>query len=148
MPNPFGGPDIPMQAVPTSVVLGPDGKYYVSQLTGFPFPVGGARIYRVDPRTGAVDACSRRGFTNLMDLAFGRDGTLYALEIDHDSLLGPGPDGAIYAVDRRGGEARSCELPAGTLPFPGGIAVHRDALYVTTNAGSPGGGQVLRLATR
>jgi hypothetical protein len=143
VPNPFGGPDIPMQAVPTSVVLGPDHKYYVSQLTGFPFPVGGANIYRVDPRTGAVSVFAS-GFTNLMDLAFGRDGTLYALEIDHDSLLGPGLDGAIYAVSRTG-EKHLVTLPAGTLPFPGGIAVRHHALYVTINAGSPGGGKVLRI---
>ena len=51
--NPFGGPDIPMQAVPTSVAKGRDGAYYMTQLTGFPFPVGGANIWRVNPRTGA-----------------------------------------------------------------------------------------------
>jgi hypothetical protein len=26
VPDPFGGPDVPMQAVPTSVVLGPDRR--------------------------------------------------------------------------------------------------------------------------
>src|SRR5204863_257016 len=36
------GTKIPMQAVPTSVVCGPDGALYVGQLTGFPFPVGAA----------------------------------------------------------------------------------------------------------
>ena len=41
-----------VQAVPTSVVLGPDHNYYVSQLTGFPFNAGTANIFRVDPRTG------------------------------------------------------------------------------------------------
>ncbi len=35
------GTKIPMQAVPNSVVQGPDGAWYVGQLTGFPFPVGG-----------------------------------------------------------------------------------------------------------
>jgi hypothetical protein len=35
------GTQLPMDAVPTSVALGPDGALYVSQLTGFPFPVGG-----------------------------------------------------------------------------------------------------------
>ena len=44
------GPDVPMQAVPTGVVRGPDGAIYVSQLTGFPFPIGGARIFRIDPQ--------------------------------------------------------------------------------------------------
>ena len=89
VPNPFNpqAPPIQMQAVPTSVEEGPDHQYYVSQLTGFPFPVGGANVYKVNPRTGKQTVFAR-GFTNIMDLAFGRDGTLYVLEIDHDGLLG------------------------------------------------------------
>jgi hypothetical protein len=146
VPNPFGGPQIPMQAVPTSVALGPDRQYYVSQLTGFPFPVGGANVYRVDPRTGKPTVFAS-GFTNIMDLAFGRDGTLYVLEIDHDGLLGPGTEGAIHVISEDG-ERRQLALPAGTLPMPGGIAVGRGGLYVTINGGSPGGGQVVRIRTR
>ena len=107
-----------MQAVPTSIAKGPDGQYYVSQLTGFPFPVGGANVYRVNPRTGEKSVFAS-GFTNIMDLAFGRDGTLYVLEIDHDGLLGASGDGALYAIDRRG-EQRQIPLPAGMLPCPGG----------------------------
>jgi hypothetical protein len=140
---PFGGGQVPMQAVPTSVVLGPDRQYYVSQLTGFPFPVGGANVYRVDPRTGATSVVAS-GFTNIMDLAFGRDGTLYVLEIDHNSLLVPGNEGAIFAISRSG-EQRRLELPAGSLPMPGGITVGRRALYVTINSGSPGDGAVVRI---
>lgn len=143
VPNPFGGPDIPMQAVPTSVVVGPDRQYYVSQLTGFPFPPGGANVYRVDPRTGAVTVFAS-GFTNIMDLAFGRNGTLYVLEIDHDGLLGGSTDGGLFAVSRDGTK-RQIALAPGTLTMPGGIAVGRGGLYVTNNAGSPGGGQVLRI---
>ena len=143
VPNPFGGPDIPMQAVPTSVVMGPDRQYYVSQLTGFPFPPGAANVYRVDPRTGAVTVFAS-GFTNIMDLAFGRNGTLYVLEIDHDGLLGGSTDGGLFAVSRDGTK-RQIALAPGTLTMPGGIAVGRDGLYVTNNAGSPGGGEVLRI---
>lgn len=143
VPNPFGGPDIPMQAVPTSVVKGPDRQYYVSQLTGFPFPPGAANVYRVNPRTGAVTVFAS-GFTNIMDLAFGRNGTLYVLEIDHDGLLGGSTDGGLFAVSRDGTK-RQIVLAPGTLTMPGGIAVGKDGLYVTNNAGSPGGGQVLRI---
>jgi hypothetical protein len=143
VPNPFGGPDIPMQAVPTSVVKGPDGQYYVSQLTGFPFPPGAANVYRVNPRTGAVSVFAS-GFTNIMDLAFGRNGTLYVLEIDHDGLLAGSTDGGLFAVSRIGTK-RQITLPPGTLTLPGGIAVGKDGLYVTNNAVSPGGGQVLRI---
>jgi hypothetical protein len=146
VPNPLGGPDVPMQAVPTSVVVGPDRQYYVSQLTGFPFPRGGANVYRVNPRTGAVSVFAS-GFTNIMDLAFGKNGTLYVLEIDHDGLLGESADGGLFAVSRHGTK-RQIVLPPGTLTMPGGIAVGRDGLYVTNNAGSPGDGEVLRIRTR
>ncbi len=142
LPASLGG----AQAVPTSVVIGPDRQYYVSQLTGFPFTPGAASVFRVDPRTGAQTVFAS-GFTNLMDLAFGRDGTLYALEIDHDGLLGGANEGAIYAIDRAGTK-RQLTLPAGTLPMPGGIAASKDALYVSINAGSPGNGQVIRISLR
>ena len=143
VPNPSGGPDIPMQAVPTSVVEGPDHQYYVSQLTGFPFPPGAANVYRLNPRSGAVTVFAS-GFTNIMDLAFGRNGTLYVLEIDHDGLLGGSTDGGLFAVSRDGTK-RQIVLAPGTLTLPGGIAVGKDGLYVTNNAVSPGGGQVLRI---
>ena len=133
-----------MQAVPTGVVVGPDGATYVSQLTGFPFPVGGANVFRIDPRSGTVSTYAS-GFTMAMDLAFGRDGTLYVLEIDSDSLLQPGTDGAIWAVPRNGAP-RKLELPAGTLTEPGGIAVGRHGeLYVTNHSREAGNGEVLRL---
>ena len=33
--------------MPTAVVRGPDGAWYVSQLTGFPFTKGSASIWRI-----------------------------------------------------------------------------------------------------
>jgi hypothetical protein len=146
VPPPFPSPPIPPQAVPTAVVKGPDGFYYVSQLTGFPFPVGAANIYRVNPTTGAKTVFAG-GFTNLMDLAFGRDGTLYALEIDHDGLLTPADEGALYAVSRSGVKRRIA-LPEDALPFPGGLAIDDGDFYATINAGSPGGGKVVRIRVR
>jgi sugar lactone lactonase YvrE len=125
--------------------VGPDGATYVSQLTGFPFPVGGASVFRIDPRTGAVTTYAT-GFTMAMDLAFGRDGTLYVLEIDSNSLLQDGTDGGIWAVPRRGGTPSRIDLPAGTLTEPGGIAVGRNGdLYVSNHAREAGNGQVLRI---
>jgi hypothetical protein len=146
VPPPFPSPPIPPQAVPTSVVKGPDGFYYVSQLTGFPFPKGAAKIFRVNPATGAKTVFAG-GFTNLMDLAFDRDGTLYALEIDHDGLLTPANEGALFAVSRTG-SSRRIALPDGALPFPGGLTVSDGDFYVSINAGSPGGGKVIRIHRR
>ena len=73
---------------------GRDGAYYVSQLTGFPFPKGAANIYRVDPRTGRTNVYAS-GLTNVTDLAF--DGrTLYAVQISTEGLL--------HRADRIGGQ--------------------------------------------
>jgi glucose/arabinose dehydrogenase len=133
--------------VPTGVVKGPHGDYFMSQLTGFPFPVGGASVYRVDDRTGDAEVFAG-GFTNIMDLAFDRHGTLWVLEIDHDSLLTPNPEGAIYAVDRKGNRTQ-LELDPGTLTHPGGITVGPDgALYVTNHGDTAGNGEVLRIKVR
>jgi hypothetical protein len=141
-----GGAIIPMNAVPTGVVSGPDGAYYMSQLTGFPFPVGGAKVFRVDPRSGEYTTYAG-GFTNAMDLAFGRDGTLYVLEIDSNSLLVDGDEGGIWAVPPGGGTPERIELPAGTLTEPGGIAVGRHGdLYVTNHATAAGTGEVLKIS--
>ena len=141
-PSPFG--TIPMQAVPTGVVEGPDGFYYVSQLTGFPFPVGGASVFRVNPRTGAYTVYAT-GFTMIMDLAFGDDGTLYVLEIDSDNILGGSTDGGLWTVSKRG-RTQKVALPAGTLTEPGGIAVGRhDKLYVSNHSREAGNGEVLRI---
>jgi hypothetical protein len=150
-PNPFdpNAPQIPMQAVPTGVVKGPDGALYVSQLTGFPFPVGAAKVFRIDPRTGARTVYAK-GFTNIIDLDFGKDGTLYVLEIDHNSLLAPGTDGALFTVPwRRKRDPKQVVLPAGTLTHPGGIAVGRKGdLYISNRSDEAGGGEVLKIDLR
>lgn len=65
-------------AVPTAVAVGPDGAYYVSELTGVPFAAGAANVYRVVP--GAAPQVFRGGFTTVTDIDFGPDGSLYVLE--------------------------------------------------------------------
>ena len=39
----------PVQSVPTCVAVGPDGALYVGELTGWPYQVGKARIWRIAP---------------------------------------------------------------------------------------------------
>jgi hypothetical protein len=143
-PLPFGPPMVDMQAVPTAVVEGPDGAYYMSQLTGFPFPVGAANVYRIDARTRAVTVYAS-GFTNIMDLDFDRNGTLYVLEIDSNGIVLPPAFGAIHSISRSG-KRRTLVPPDGTLTEPGGIVVGRHGdLYVTNRSRSPDDGQVLRI---
>lgn len=142
-PLPFGPPLI--ESVPTAVALGPDGAYYIGELTGAPYPRGFANVYRFDPLTRDL-AVAVSGFTNIVDLTFGPDGSLYVLQISRDGLASPtGPvPGALLRVDPRTG-ARTTILSEG-LDFPTGVAVGPDgSIYVSNFGTSPGGGQVLQL---
>jgi DNA-binding beta-propeller fold protein YncE len=140
------GTRIPMDTVPTSVALGPDGNYYVGQLTGFPFPVGGANIYRV-PATGGTPEVFATGFTHIIDLVFGRDGSLYVLEIAKNGLLAAfQTNDWTGALIRIAPDGTRTELVPGVLTAPGGIAVGKDgALYVTNNSIYSDIGEVIRI---
>lgn len=138
-----GNTDVPMQSVPTSVTTGPDGSIYVGELTGFPFPVGGARVYRV-PASGGTPEVVAEGFTNIIDIAVGPDGAAYVLEHDASGLLGAGTTGRLTKIGLFGSRT---ELAAGQLVNPGGMTIGPDnAIYVTTNSTSAGAGQVVRIA--
>jgi hypothetical protein len=141
-PNPLPPPPV-FQAVPTSVVAGPDGALRVGQLTGFPFIAGAANVYRIDPVTGAPTV-EYGGFTNIVDLAYGPDGALYVLQIDTNGLAspaGPGP-GQLIRVDTTTG-ARATIL-GDPLFFPGKLLITPSgSIYVSNLGVSAGGGQVL-----
>jgi len=137
------GTQIPMDAVPTSVTKGPDGALYVGQLTGFPFPVGGANVYRIVP--GQAPEVFASGFTNIIDIAFDKTGTLYVLEIFQNGLLSGDPTGALIRVDRNG--TRHVVMSTGLIT-PGGLALRNDAAYVSNCGTCAGGGTVLRIPLR
>lgn len=125
------------EAVPTSVAVGPDGAYYVGELKGLPAPTGESRVWRVEPgarhaECGVSAACSvvADGFTAIVDLAFGLDGTLYVVELDEGSWLAPelgqGGGGTVNTCTMAG-STWSCAEVAGCLaPNPTGVAVGRD----------------------
>lgn len=75
-------------SVPTSVAAGPDGAYYVGELTGVPFAPGTADGWRVVP--GQAPTVFQAGFTTIFDITFGADGSLYVLEFGQPFPLGPG----------------------------------------------------------
>ena len=108
---------LPAQAVATSIAIGPDGGYYVSELKGFPAPTGESRVWRIEPGTrhaqcGVSPACSvvLDGFTSIIDLAFGPDGTLYVVELDENSWFAfEGPPG-----NASGGSVNACNVSAGS----------------------------------
>jgi hypothetical protein len=138
------GTQIPAQAVPTAVVRGPDGAYYVSQLTGFPFPAGKANIYRVVP--GHAPTVWATGLTNVTSLAFDSRGSLYAVQLADDGLLAAPEDappvGSLVKVARNGAH----KVVAGDLEAPYGVAIRGRAAYVSTCSVCPGGGEVWRIS--
>jgi hypothetical protein len=135
-PGTFG----PTDRVPTDVVLGPDGAYYVSTLSGVPFTPGAAVVFRVVP--GAAPTIYAANLTQSTDLAFGPDGSLYVLQHAAAPFFGgPGsvvqiaPDGSRTIIDTQGRLSR----PAGLVVGPDG------ALYASNFSTGPSNGEVLRI---
>lgn len=135
------GIQLSMDSVPTAVAVGPDGAFYVGELTGFPFPVGGARIYRVVP--GEAPQVYADGFTNVIDIAFEDDGNLLVLEIAKNSLLSGDPTGALIRLKPNG--SRKTLVSEG-LTMPTAVVIgDDDALYISNCGACAGDGQVIRL---
>ena len=99
------GAQIPTDAVPTSVVHGPDGATYISQLTGFPFEKGDSNIWRIGSGQSSPTVYAS-GLTNVTDLCFAEDGTLYAVEISSEGIL-TGLMGALVRITPGRERARS-----------------------------------------
>lgn len=126
-----GAPDpFPAQPVPTAAVQGPDGHWYIGQLTGFPFPQGGSTVYRL---TGGELEPYATGLTNVTDLAWDGD-TLYAVQISDTGLLG-GITGSLVRVDPDGTHTTVVD----GLFAPYGVAIRDGYAYVTTGSVAPGG---------
>jgi hypothetical protein len=143
IPRPGPGPTS-VQAVPTTVALGPDGDLYVGVLTGGPFTVGLANVYRV-PADGGTPEVAYSGFTNIIDIAFGPDGSLYVLEIARNAIPNFGAGGRLVRIDPDGTQTDVISGPP--LIAPGGVAIGKDgALYVTNMSTSATAGAVLRIA--
>lgn len=134
-PDPF-----PAEPVPTAAAKGPDGAWYVSQLTGFPFQPGAATIWRVS-RNGNVTPYAT-GLTNVTDLAWhGR--TLYAVQIADEGLLGA-PSGSLLRVSTSGVH----KTVADNLFAPYGLAIKGGHAYVTTGSVAAGIGEVVKIRLR
>jgi hypothetical protein len=137
---PFPFDVVAMLSVPNSLTHGPDGAVYVGELTGFPFPPGGANVYRLVP--GRAPVVFRSGFTNIIDLDFGSDGSLYVLQFAAKGLLSGPPMSAIVRV-RPNGTRSVVDVPG--LFASTALVYRHGALYVSNNGTSVGGGEILRI---
>jgi len=129
----------PIEAVPTGIAIGPDNQLYIGQLTGFPFPVGGANVYRFNG-TNLEEFAT--GFTNIIDIAFAPDGSLYVLEYA-SNFLAEDFSGQLWKIASDG--TRESILDEG-LSFPTGLAIGDDGAIYVANQGFIGGqGQILKI---
>lgn len=134
--------ELKIQSVPTAVVKGPDGAYYVSEFTGFPFPEGGAKIYRID--TSGQLTVYADGFTQLIDLAFDAVGNLYVLQHMNQSGWKGKQDGSLIKISPNG--VSTTLLSGNGLESPSALAIGPDdAFYIINRGGRPGKGQVLKI---
>lgn len=132
-PNPLPGLEfvcdlpamMPVQAVATSVAVGPDGAYYMGELKGFPGVPNASRIWRIEPgtlhaRCGTDPACSvvASGFTSIVDLTFGPDGTLYVTEYDEATFMA-----VELGLQLQGGTVNACQLGGGCSVLAGGLTL-------------------------
>jgi len=125
-------------AVPTAVVRGPDGAYYVSELTGQPFAEGAARVYRVVP--GQAPTVFLSGFKTIIDLTFGPDGSLFVLQHATGAFFS-GP-GQLIRVASDGTRT----VVVNGLSRPTSVIVDDDGTIFISNRGtSVGTGEVLRI---
>jgi len=117
-----------VQPVPTSVDVGPEGAYYVGELTGAPATPGMSRIWRIESGSRGVtcpsDACTEvaSDLTSILDVEFGPDGFLYVVEMDANGWL------AATTGDAIGGTVKRCDVETGVcttvedgLELPGAI---------------------------
>ena len=150
---PPAGAILPSEAVATSVTVGTDGYYYVGELRGFPATPGTSQVWRIapdsvnaicDPEDPFSGPCQRYadGFTSIVDLQAGPDGSIYVVELVRQSWLqwelgiAP-PVGGLFRIPPGGGAA--VELAPGELILPGGVAVGRDgSVFVAGPVFGPG----------
>jgi len=140
---PAADPTDLINTVPTSVAQGPDGAFYVGELTGAPFYPNEARVWRVVP--GQPPTVFAQGFTTIVDLVFDDQGRLLVLGTAPDPFDTEG-DGTLTRIESNG-QRTVLFGPGDGVKDPGGVApAGNGVFYVSTKiAGSAGTGSLLRI---
>ena len=147
---PMMPPDaLDLQSVPTGATIGPDGAYYYGELTGFPYPEGEARVFRVGE--DGIPQVYAEGFTQIADIVFDEDGNLLVLqfadlaqwkESENGSLAGL--PGSIRQVSADG--TISTLIDEGIFSATG-IEIDANGDIILVNQGVGTSGQVVRIAS-
>ncbi|MFS0514063.1 ScyD/ScyE family protein [Nostoc sp. UIC 10607] len=134
--------ELVLQSVPTAIAIGPDGAAYVSELTGYPYQEGIARIFKLgDDNQPTVFA---DGFTQLTDLDFDAAGNLYALQYNNESPWKGSRDGSLIQLAPDG--TRTTLWSGDGIESAAAFTIGPDgAFYISTKADLPGVGKVVRL---
>lgn len=136
--NPARGGEMEIDSVPSCVEVGPDGRLYVSYVTGGPFPAGIAPVHAF--AADGTQETYAEGLTMVGDLAFDSQGHLYASIISTNFIEQAA--GQVVRVENDG----SLTPVVDGIPVPAGIAFDaEDHLYVLVfSAVAPDGGQLWR----
>lgn len=148
--------EMPAEPVTASVAVGPDGAFYLSELKGFPAPLGMSKIWRIEPdarnvECGTDPACTMvaDGFTSIVDINFDADGMLHVVEIDEASWAAVefAPEAML------GGTVNACDLATSTcteeaagLTIPIAVAIKGSGrVFVAVSALIPGEAAVIEI---
>ena len=143
-PPPTGGAAVPtfQDSVPTGIIPAPDGNgLLVADYTGYPYVKGSASVWRVVK--GSAPTKYATGLTNLLGLAQGPNGSVYALQQYTNGGTSGDPSGSIVQISSNGTQhilaCRGLINPAGITTGPDG------SIYVSNYGVNPGYGQVVKI---
>ena len=138
-----------LQSVPTGATIGPDGSYYFAELTGFPYPEGEARVFRVG-EDGSPEVYAE-GFTQIADIVFDEEGNLLVLQFADLAQWKESVDGSLAGLP---GSIQQV-APDGTISTlidegifsATGIEIDANGDIIVVNNGVGTQGQVVRIAS-